>query len=108
MGDSFRTANYATSMMRGLRFHRTMPEQPSLTPEEAAERLDAHVRDIVSWHFSQETGSPFWLDWARQAGWDPAKEVQTYADLRRFPHFQDEWLRDEPNERWVPKAYQGR
>ena len=28
--------------------------------------------------------------------------------MQRFPHFQDDWLRDEPNERWVPKAYAGR
>src|SRR5260221_8578032 len=26
----------------------------------------------------------------------------------RFPHFQDEWLRDLPNEIWVPKRLQGR
>lgn len=76
-----------------------------MTPQE---RLDAHVREVVSWHFSEETGSPFWLDWARRAGWNPAKEVQCFDDLKRFPHFQDEWLRDEPNERWVPRAYQGR
>jgi phenylacetate-coenzyme A ligase PaaK-like adenylate-forming protein len=74
----------------------------------AQEQLDAHVREIVRWHFSPETGCPFWLDWARQAGWNPAEAIQTFDDLRRFPHFQDEWLRDEPNERWVPKAYQGR
>jgi phenylacetate-coenzyme A ligase PaaK-like adenylate-forming protein len=74
----------------------------------ARERLDAHVREIVRWHFSEETGSPFWLEWKRKAGWDPAEVVQGYDDLRRFPHFQDEWLRDEQNERWAPKAYQGR
>src|SRR4051812_31230605 len=77
-------------------------------PETAGEQLDSHVRETVRWHFSPETGSPFWLDWARQAGWNPAAEIQTFADLRRFPHFQDEWLRDEPNERWVPKAYAGK
>ena len=74
----------------------------------AAERLDAHVREIVQWHFSPETGSPFWLDWAKSAGWDPSTEVRSFADLQRFPNFQDDWLRDEQNERWVPKAYEGR
>jgi hypothetical protein len=34
--------------------------------------------------------------------------VKGYAGLLRFPHFQDEWLRDLPNEVWVPKRYQGR
>jgi phenylacetate-coenzyme A ligase PaaK-like adenylate-forming protein len=79
-----------------------------MTQRQAAEALDAHVREIVRWHFSEETGAPFWLAWANQAGWNPAAEVQSAADLVRFPHFQDEWLRDEPNERWVPKAYAGR
>ena len=74
----------------------------------AQEKLDAHVREIVRWHFSPETGCPFWLDWAKTAGWNPAVEVKGFADLLRFPHFQDEWLRDLPNEVWVPKQYQGR
>jgi hypothetical protein len=34
----------------------------------ARQRLDAHVREIVEWHFSPETGSPFWLEWAENAG----------------------------------------
>jgi phenylacetate-coenzyme A ligase PaaK-like adenylate-forming protein len=85
-----------------------MSAEPIPTPAQAAEQLDAHVRDIVRFHFSPETGCPFWLDWARSAGWDPVELVQGYADLRRFPHFQDEWLRDEPNERWVPRAYADR
>ncbi|MEQ8764442.1 MAG: hypothetical protein RL885_10980 [Planctomycetota bacterium] len=76
--------------------------------EQAREQLDAHVREIVKWHFSPETGCPFWLDWAKQKGWDPAREVQGFVDLARFEHFDGEWLRTEQPERWVPKAYQGR
>jgi hypothetical protein len=30
------------------------------------EQLDAHVREIVQWHFSPETGTPFWLDFAKK------------------------------------------
>jgi len=74
----------------------------------AAERLDAHVRDIMQWHFSPETGTPFWLDWAKSAGFNPIKDVRCATDLILFPHFQDDWLRDEPNERFVPSAYKGR
>jgi phenylacetate-coenzyme A ligase PaaK-like adenylate-forming protein len=76
--------------------------------QNAAAQLDAHVREIIAWHFSPETGCPFWLDWAKQTGFDARAEVKSAADLTKFPHFQDEWLRDEQNERWVPKAYQGR
>ena len=71
----------------------------------AKNALDAHVREIAKWHFTPATGSQFWLDWAKQAGWNPAKEVKGFADLLRFPNFTDEWLRDEQPERWVPKAY---
>src|SRR2546430_6481698 len=74
----------------------------------AQEKLDAHTREIVQWHFSPESGCAFWLDWAKKAGWNPAKEIKCFADLARFPHFQDEWLRDLPNEVWVPKAFKGR
>jgi phenylacetate-coenzyme A ligase PaaK-like adenylate-forming protein len=74
----------------------------------AQEQLDAHVREIVQWHFSPETGSPFWLDWARKAGWNPAAEVKSFNDLLRFPHFQDEWLRDLQPEVWVPAAFKGK
>jgi hypothetical protein len=40
------------------------------------ERLDAHVREMVAWHFSPETGSPFWLDFAAKLDWDPREEVR--------------------------------
>ncbi len=71
----------------------------------AAQKLDAQVREVVQWHFSPETGTPFWLEWARKAGWDPRKEVQGFADLARFGHFEDEWLRGGPVRRWVPKGH---
>ena len=74
----------------------------------ARHALDAQVRFVVKWHFSKATGSPFWIDWARKAGWDPANEVKGVADLLRFPNFNDEWLRDEQPACWVPKAYAGK
>lgn len=75
--------------------------------KDATQQLDAHVREIISWHFSADTGCPFWLDWAQQAGWDPKREVAGFADLARFPNFQDDWLRFEMPERWIPKPYTG-
>jgi phenylacetate-coenzyme A ligase PaaK-like adenylate-forming protein len=79
-----------------------------MTSSAAQEQLDAHVREIVRWHFSPETGCPFWLDWAKQAGWNPAEEVRGFADLARFGHFEDEALRGGPVQRWIPRAYAGR
>jgi phenylacetate-coenzyme A ligase PaaK-like adenylate-forming protein len=74
----------------------------------AQEKLDAHVREMMQWHFSPETGCAFWLDWAKKAGWNPAREIDSFAGLHRFPHFQDESLRDLQPEVWVPKQFQGR
>lgn len=79
-----------------------------MTPQQAALELDRHTREMVQWHFSPETGTPFWLDWARQAGWNPAQEIQGFADLARLPRFDDEWLRALPHEQWIPRAYAGR
>src|SRR5262245_10809840 len=74
----------------------------------ARERLDAWVREVVAWHFDPATGTPFWLERAGSLGFDPRRDVQGYADLDRFGHFQDEWLRGGPVRRWVPRAYAGR
>ena len=83
-----------------------MTNEPST--KAAQDQLDAHTREMVRWHFSPETGSPFWLEWAQKAGWNPALEIKCFADMQKFPHFQDEWLRDLQPGVWVPKAYQGR
>jgi phenylacetate-coenzyme A ligase PaaK-like adenylate-forming protein len=80
----------------------------SLKTKEAKERLDAHVREIVEWHFNPETGCPFWLDFAAKLDWDPRREINTFEDLRKFPPFQDEWLRGGPVRRWLPKGLEGK
>ena len=81
---------------------------PAGKVEEAQSRLDAHVREIVEWHFNPATGCPFWLDFASKLGWDPRKEVRSFADLRKFPPFQDDWLRGGPVRRWAPKGLAGK
>ncbi len=75
---------------------------------EARERLDAQVREVVQWHFSPETGTPFWLERARQFDFDPLEDVNGVDDLRLFGHFEDECLRGGPVRRWVPKGYADR
>lgn len=75
---------------------------------EARDRLDAHVREMVRWHFSPETGSPFWLRFARELSFDPRDAIGGYADLKKLGHFQDEWLRGGPVRRWLPKGLEGR
>src|SRR5262245_63472753 len=75
--------------------------------EQSQETLNAWVREVIEWHFDPATGCPFWLDFAKQAGWDPRREVKGFADLARFPEFQDEWLRGGPVQRWIPKGLAG-
>jgi hypothetical protein len=77
------------------------PMQPSPTsrPEDA---LDRWVREVVDWHFDPVTGTPFWLDFAKKAGWDPRREVRTFADLQRLGEFLEEWLRGGPLQLWIP------
>src|SRR2546426_6251181 len=76
--------------------------------QEAKARLDAHVREIIEWHFSPETGCPFWLEFASRLVWSPRKEIRCFEDLKKFPPFQDEWLRGGPVRRWVPKEFAGK
>jgi phenylacetate-coenzyme A ligase PaaK-like adenylate-forming protein len=74
--------------------------------KEAQEKLDAHVVEMMAWHFHESTGCPFWLEQKSQLKFDPLRDVKGFADLRKFPPFEDEWLRGGPVRRWVPKAYQ--
>ena len=72
------------------------------------EALNAHVREIVAWHFDPSTGCPFWLDFAKKLGWDPRREIGNFGDLARLGLFEDEWLRGGPVQRWIPKGCAGK
>ena len=97
--------------LRGVRHARRVLRPVTAAPaglearaSAARSALDAWTREVVAWHFDPATGTPFWLDWAARAGWDPRREVKGYADLDRFGSFEDEWLRGGPVRRWVPRA----
>jgi len=79
-----------------------------LGAQEAKVKLDAHVREIVEWHFNPETGCPFWLDFAAKLEWEPRREIASFEDLRKFPPFEDDWLRGGPVRRWLPKGQAGK
>ena len=71
-------------------------------------QLDAQVREVVRWHFSPDTGTPFWLEKAKEFTFDPLTEVNGWDDVRKFPIFEDDWLRGGPVRKWVPKGYADR
>ena len=73
----------------------------------AQAQLDAHLKEIIQWHFSPETGCPYWLDWAKK-NFDPRQEISSFADVLKFPHFADESLRELQPEVWVPAQFKGK
>ncbi len=84
-----------------------MKEHPGPEAVAAARnRLDAHVREMVGWHFGTETGSRFWLDFRERLDFDPLAAIRGFEDLKRFPPFEDAWLRGGPVRRWVPEPLQ--
>ncbi|MFM2093118.1 MAG: hypothetical protein RIS70_242 [Planctomycetota bacterium] len=89
----------------------TTASSANASPEQiraAKEQLDAHVRETIAWHFHDSTGSPFWLGKKKELKFDPLKEVQCFEDIRKFPLFEDEWLRGGPVNRWLPKGLAGK
>ncbi len=73
--------------------------------EKARNDLDAHTVEMMAWHFHPSTGCPFWLHYAQSLPFNPLKDVNRYDDLKKFPPFEDEWLRGGPLQRWVPRAF---
>ncbi|MFJ5233208.1 phenazine biosynthesis protein [Kitasatospora sp. NPDC088391] len=60
-----------------------------------------HLQETLRWHFGPETGSPFWLRRRDSLGFDPLRDITSFADLRRFPDVSDE-LRTVPVDLLVP------
>ena len=83
----------------------TVSEQVAQQASDARDRLDEHTLKTVHWHFSEETGSPFWLEKKAELKFDPLTDVKSFDDLKKFPHFEDDWLRGGPVRRWVPKGH---
>ncbi|MDT0268553.1 AMP-binding protein [Streptomyces sp. DSM 44915] len=73
-----------------------LEDDPTIDP---AEFLDAALR----WHFSPETGSPLWLELARDLDFDPRTDIRSYDDLGRFPDIAAH-LRDRPVGDLLPRG----
>lgn len=65
---------------------------------------DEFLRAAMRWHFSPETGSPFWLECARSLDFDPLTDVRTFDDLARFPNVASK-LRFARVEDLIPRGY---
>lgn len=47
--------------------------------------IEARLRDVLAIHFDPEQGAPYWLDRAKELGFDPRAEVKCVSDLARLP-----------------------
>lgn len=62
------------------------------------------LRAAMKWHFSPETGSPFWLRQAARLEFDPLTDIRGFDDLSLFPNLANE-LRDVRAEDLIPRGY---
>ncbi|MEV5942800.1 phenazine biosynthesis protein [Streptomyces sp. NPDC051994] len=70
-------------------------------PFHAGLSTDELVQAAMEWHFSPETGSPFWIKRAAALAFDPRKDIRNWADLDLFPDVSEEW-RDVSVDELVP------
>ena len=66
--------------------------------------VDAFLRAVIAWHFTEDTGSAYWLRKTKELDFDPLTDVTTFADLRRFPNFVGD-LRTTAVEDLIPRGY---
>lgn len=71
----------------------------------AKQQLDEQTVRIVRLHFDPELGTPFWLEKAKTYDFNPLTDVNCFDDLKKFPLFEDDWLRGGPVQRFLPKKF---
>ena len=76
--------------------------------KEAQDKLDQHAYEVIQYHFHDSTGCPFWLERKSELKFDPLTDVKCFDDIKKFPLFEDDWLRGGPISRWVPKGHAGK
>lgn len=67
--------------------------------------LDEWVREIISWHFNSETGSPFWFKRKEMLNFDPMTDIRGYNDLEKFGFFNEDDLKKTPINESIPNGY---
>jgi phenylacetate-coenzyme A ligase PaaK-like adenylate-forming protein len=67
--------------------------------------LDDWVREVIKYHFSNETGSEFWLKKQKELGIDAINEIKTYSDLKKLGFFNEDELDNCNVMDLIPKKY---
>jgi phenylacetate-coenzyme A ligase PaaK-like adenylate-forming protein len=65
---------------------------------------DELIRAAMDWHFSPDSGSPFWLRRAESLDFDPRSDVRRFKDLSLFPNVANE-LRSVRARDLIPRGY---
>ncbi|MBR7834917.1 hypothetical protein KDL01_16710 [Actinospica durhamensis] len=73
-----------------------------------AEDLDEWTLRMVHWHFSEETGSPFWLSQRADLPFDPLRDIVDYDSLRLFGFFDKRRLRAAAPRDLLPRGLYGK
>jgi hypothetical protein len=72
-------------------------------------RLDAHVQEMMKWHFSDSTGCPYWLDMRSSLGFDPINDIRSFEDLvAKFPNFDAGVLKYNEIDHLIPRGFEGK
>ena len=76
------------------------------TPPRLVEQanLDDWVRHVIDIHFHPTLGTPYWIERARELGFDPRKEIRSYSDLALLGFFPIEVLRKRDVRDFLPAA----
>jgi phenylacetate-coenzyme A ligase PaaK-like adenylate-forming protein len=69
---------------------------------------DEWVGLMMRWHFSSETGSPYWVQRRKSLGFDPISDVRSTGDLVLFDLFDKSVLRRIDVSDLVPRGFAGK
>lgn len=73
-----------------------------------ARDLDEWTVHVVRWHFSAETGSPFWLRHRADLPFDPLRDITGFDTLALFGLFDKRRLRAAAPRDLLPRGFRGR
>ncbi len=71
------------------------------------ETLLDRLHRILAIHFDPDEGSPYWLERARQLGFDPRYEIYSLEDLAILGPMDEEALSSRPIEDFIPRSLLG-
>lgn len=65
--------------------------------------FEQHLKEVIAFHFSSETGSPFWLEKKKSFSFDPLTDVKDLSHLGLFPDVSED-LKQIDVETLIPKG----